>query len=504
MSITYPKAAQVDIALLLEGTFPFVSGGVSSWVNQMIRAFPEYSFAAVFIGSHPDEYAGLRYTLPDNLVHLEAHFLSGPEARPVPQPTTGNAAGFARIRELHEWFLDPGSQPIDPGIKNLAFYLDPDQGVDEGQFLHSRCAWDYITEMYQRRSTDPSFVDYFWTIRNMHAPIWRLARIARDLIPARAYHSVSTGYAGFLGALLQEHHQRPFLLSEHGIYTKERRIDLLQSQWIRDNRNAFQRDPTEISYYRELWIRFFEALGRFTYEAADSIVSLYEDARRRQIADGAMAERTTVVPNGVDVDRLRPLREKRPKDPPPILCLLGRVVPIKDIKTFIRAMRTVVNQIPDAQGWIVGPEDEDPDYANECRNLVESLDLESQVQFLGFRQISEVLPQVGLLVLSSISEALPLVLLEGFAAGVPAVSTDVGSCRQLIFGLGEEDEALGSAGDIVRIADPQALAASALRLLTEPGSWQAAQKAAIQRVERFYTQTQMFDRYRHMYTGVLG
>jgi glycosyltransferase involved in cell wall biosynthesis len=55
------------------------------------------------------------------------------------------------------------------------------------------------------------------------------------------------------------------------------------------------------------------------------------------------------------------------------------------------------------------------------------------------------MPKIGLVVLSSISEALPLVLLEGLAAGVPAVATDVGSCRQLIYGLSEEDQALGAA-----------------------------------------------------------
>jgi glycosyltransferase involved in cell wall biosynthesis len=56
-----------------------------------------------------------------------------------------------------------------------------------------------------------------------------------------------------------------------------------------------------------------------------------------------------------------------------VLCLIGRVVPIKDIKTFIRAMRRVVNQMPEAEGWIAGPEDEDPAYAEECQNLVRSL-----------------------------------------------------------------------------------------------------------------------------------
>jgi glycosyltransferase involved in cell wall biosynthesis len=102
-------------------------------------------------------------------------------------------------------------------------------------------------------------------------------------------------------------------------------------------------------------------------------------------------------------------------------------------------------------------------------------------------------------VLSSISEGLPLVMLEGFAAGVPAVATDVGSCRQLIFGLDAEDQALGAAGDVVGIADPQALAEASLKLLTDQAAWQAASQAAIRRVETYYTQGQMFASYRNIY-----
>ncbi|MGE8475033.1 MAG: GT4 family glycosyltransferase PelF, partial [Paraburkholderia hospita] len=66
-----PHADSADIALLLEGTFPYVSGGVSSWVNQVIRAFPEYSFALCFLGSRPQDYPKMQYALPDNVVHLE-------------------------------------------------------------------------------------------------------------------------------------------------------------------------------------------------------------------------------------------------------------------------------------------------------------------------------------------------------------------------------------------------------------------------------------------------
>ena len=73
--MTFPRAADADIALLLEGTFPFVSGGVSSWVNQIIRAFPELRFAIVFLGSRKEDYGEPKYALPDNVVHLETHYL---------------------------------------------------------------------------------------------------------------------------------------------------------------------------------------------------------------------------------------------------------------------------------------------------------------------------------------------------------------------------------------------------------------------------------------------
>jgi polysaccharide biosynthesis protein PelF len=91
------------------------------------------------------------------------------------------------------------------------------------------------------------------------------------------------------------------------------------------------------------------------------------------------------------------------------------------------------------------------------------------------------------------------VLLEGFAAGVPAVATDVGACRQLIQGLDPEDQALGPAGAVVGIADPQSLALAVVELLTDHEKWQAASIAGIRRVETYYRQDQMFARYRAIY-----
>ena len=499
-----PRAQRADIGLLLEGTFPYVSGGVSSWVNQIIRGFPQYTFALIFIGSRAEDYGDAKYSLPDNVVHLETHYLHNQHAAPPVSPIHGDTAVFGDIMHLHECFrfAETNSYKLET-FRKLIPEMSPNGGASLETFLYSEEAWDFIKQKYQKYCTDPSFVDYFWTVRSMHAPVWLLADIAENFIPVRAFHTVSTGYAGLLGALLKEKTGLPLILSEHGIYTKERNIDLFKAQWVKDNRNVFQRDPTEISYFRQLWIRFFQALGSRCYDSADHIVALFEANRLRQIEDGAPAQRTSNIPNGVNVARFSPLRTQRPSLPPPVLCLIGRVVPIKDIKTFIRAMRTVVNRMPEAEGWIAGPEDEDPDYVNECRDLVDGLDLASHVKFLGFQQMTELLPKVGLVVLSSISEGLPLVLLEGFAAGVPAVSTDVGSCRQLIHGLDTQDQAFGAAGRIVGIADPQALAEASLELITDEAVWRTASEAGIKRVETYYTQEKMFASYRAIYEEVL-
>lgn len=504
--MSHPKASSADIALLLEGTFPYVSGGVSSWINQIIRAYPQYRYAIVFLGSRRSDYHGFKYELPSNVVHFEEHYLYDDLNTHIqPAPRKGDTAAFAMVREGLDLLARSHESQAETMriLRAITHEMMPGGRLQLDDFLYSENAWELICDGYRQHCTDPSFVDYFWTIRIMLQPLWLLARVCHNLIPVRMMHSASTGYAGFLGAMLHNTRQLPLVLSEHGIYTKERQIDLIKSEWIRDNRNVFQRDPTELSYFRVMWIQFFEWLGRYCYEAANPIVALYEANRLRQISDGAPPARTTNIANGIQLARFVPLRSQRPETPPPVLCLIGRVVPIKDVKTFIRAMRRVVNIMPDAQGWIAGPTEEDAAYAQECKNLVASLGLEEKVRFLGFQKVENLMPKIGLIVLSSISEALPLVILEGYAAGVPVVSTDVGSCRQLIEGLDDEDRALGSSGSVVNIADPQALADAAVALLQDHGTWNAASQAGIARVERYYTDTIMFGRYRDIYEAAM-
>lgn len=496
------KAKKADVGLLLEGTFPFVSGGVSSWVNQIIRGFPELTFAVCFIGSRRQDYGDMRYELPDNIVHLEAHFIHDADSGGPVAPRIGDVGVTRKVGELHDYFRCPHKDGVKNPTQDIIKAFREGRYTEE-DFLYSKSSWNYITQQYRERCTDPSFVDYFWTVRIMHAPVWQLIRIAEKFIDVGVYHTISTGYAGYLGALLHQRTGRKLLLTEHGIYTKERRIDLFQAQWISDNRGVMEKDTTEIAYFRQMWVRFFDALGRECYHNADRIFSLYETNRQRQIADGAPAERTACIPNGIDFPRFEALQQKREPGIPLTVCFIGRVVPIKDVKTFIRAMRTVVNQLPDVEIWIAGPEEEDPEYARDCHNLAEGLGLGEHLKFLGYQRVDDLLPKTGVLVLSSISEALPLVVLEANAAGVPCVTTDVGSCRQLIEGATDDDRVLGHSGAVVGIADPAALAAAITGLLTHSSRWQAAQQAGIERVRRYYTETGMLAQYRDVYAAAL-
>ncbi|HXJ23619.1 MAG TPA: GT4 family glycosyltransferase PelF [Polyangia bacterium] len=497
------RGESADIGLLLEGTYPYVSGGVSAWVHEIITGFPDLTFGICFLGATPDMYGDIKYRLPDNVVHVEVHHLMagvGPtrprrgRAREVAQP-------LAALAALHE-AMRSGATPGPAVVDGLAA-LDGDAGLSLHEFLHDDRSFLQLCAEYDAHHEEESFLDFFWTLRTMHLPLFKLAAIGRDLPRFGALHAVSTGYAGALGALVRRRTGVPFVLTEHGIYTKERTIDLAHASWIKDAPAVAGRRA--LGGLRRLWIQFFEALGRMAYAAADPIVSLYEGNRARQIADGAAAGRTRVVPNGIDLDRFAAVRRDDRQGPPPVVGLIGRVVPIKDIKTFIRAMREVVGAIPEAQAWIVGPEDEDRRYADECRALARTLGLDGgALRFLGFRRAEEVLPELGVAVLTSISEALPLFVLEAFAAGVPVVASDVGCCRELIEGRGAlAGDSPGTAGAITGIASPAETARAVVQLLQDPDAWRRARRAAAARVHALYGRARMLAAYREIYDGAL-
>jgi polysaccharide biosynthesis protein PelF len=502
-------ANQADITLLLEGTYPFVRGGVSGWVHQIILGLPQFTFGLIFIGSKTSDYEGHKYPLPDNVVHLECHYLWDDVAKAKAKACQGNSQYFQDARKLHEWFQSPRTGYDEKLVHQVLKGMGQKSGCTIEEFFHSEAAWEQICSSHQQFCPEGSFINYIWTIRAMHEPLFKLASIAhqyhqRQQQTTGIFHTISTGYAGFLGSILRNLTGRPLILTEHGIYTKERKIDL-QSIFIKEHHDYLSDAPDKgMEYYDRLWISYFESIGRLIYHNSDPIISLYERNRQRQITDGADPVRTKVIPNGMKTEKFIELREQRSEKIPLVIGLLGRIVPIKDIKTFIRAMRSVVSQLPEAEGWLIGPEEEDPNYVLECKSLVNNLGLEQNVRFLGFQKISDILPKLGLLVLTSISEAFPLVILEAYASGIPVVTTDVGGCREVIEGNTEEDRALGCAGIVVPMADPEATARACIELLADESRWYAAQQAGINRVERYYTEDMVLSQYVNIYTEALN
>ena len=124
-----------------------------------------------------------------------------------------------------------------------------------------------------------------------------------------------------------------------------------------------------------------------------------------------------------------------------------------------------------------------------------------KIKFFGHTNIKEILPHSALQTLSSISEGMPLVILEGFAAGVPCIATDVGSCKDLIEGgINEEDKSIGIAGAVTGIANPDSLAKEYVRFLDfENGAWKKAQAVALKRVQKYYRQEMFLENYRAIY-----
>jgi glycosyltransferase involved in cell wall biosynthesis len=174
------------------------------------------------------------------------------------------------------------------------------------------------------------------------------------------------------------------------------------------------------------------------------------------------------------------------------------------VKTFIRAVKIVVTAHPGARAVIAGPGDEDPAYLAECQALAATLGVAERVEFTGRVDVKTIYPRVDVLVLTSISEGLPLVILEAAAAGIPVVSTDVGACRELLEGRLPADRALGASGLVTGLADPAATARAILSLARDPGLCEEMGRAARARVRAHYQEADLIRRYREIYRDLLG
>src|SRR5437867_4267777 len=117
----------------------------------------------------------------------------------------------------------------------------------------------------------------------MHVPLVRL--LTADEPRANVIHAVSTGYAGAVAAVASRRQRRPLLLTEHGIYARERDMELARATWIREAELDPRLPVESTSPLRRCWSRFFHRLSHVAYHQASDIVTLSEINRAKQLAD---------------------------------------------------------------------------------------------------------------------------------------------------------------------------------------------------------------------------
>lgn len=486
--------SQADICLILEGTYPFVRGGVAAWTHEMITRQDHLRFHIVSLLPR-DENPDQQYAFPANVV--------GHTVIRMQQLKTGAAVSARELARMKEALREP-LEALTTGVAHLDHYRaiietlgrHPEGGE---AVLNSEEMWGLLTEMYEDAFPESSLLDYFWSWRALVSGVYSL--LAAPLPEAKVYHALSTGYAGMMLARAKIETGRPCLLTEHGIYTNERRIEVALADWLTETASrTLTIDRTRLSL-RDFWIDSFANYSRIAYEASDSIITLFAGNQTAQIEDGADPARMRIIPNGVDLERFASIQKRSHERP--TVALIGRVVPIKDVKTFLRSVASLRDMLPDVRALVLGPTDEDPAYVDECQSMMDHLALRDHVTFAGQVRIDDYLPEIDVLVLSSLSEAQPLVLLEGGACGIPAVATDVGACREIVMGREDESPRLGAGGSVVPLASPQALADAMFKLLTDQTLYRQSASVIRRRVSTYYNKRDQINAYRELYAAFM-
>ena len=468
------------VCLICEGSYPYVAGGVSSWVQMLCSAFSDVEFVIWSIATTREEMSELKYKLLDNIKEVRTIYLGDDEFSATHKRVRLTEEEVEALRQM----VIPSKEPID--WKKVLYFIKKKRNrlVD---ILMDRDFYHICLEQYEKSNSTETFKDYLWSFRSMYFPLMDI--LSGEILQADLYHSLSTGYAGILGSAAAYVENKPFLLSEHGIYTREREEDIIRANWVQGE-------------FKELWIDFFKKLSMIAYRQANVVTTLFGVNRTLQMELGCPQEKIETIPNGVSVQEFADMKSKGllARDKFNIAAIL-RIVPIKDVKTMLLAYQLVRIKEPNVRLTLLGNFDEDPYYYRECLALIQELNIRD-VYFLGQVNIRDYLPDIDLLLLSSISEGQPFAILEGMAAGVPVISTNVGDCRELLEGT-KEDE-LGPAGYIVPIMDNEAMADAMVYAIRHPKELEEMGRVGKERVKRYYQKEAFLEKYRDLYQRLGG
>ena len=462
------------ICLIAEGAYPYVTGGVSSWINQLINGLPHIKFKVLSLMPSYKEELEYKYKIPDNLIEIRTIYLDDYlklKHRFIKRKLRFN-------KEERECLYKLLSLESDVEWNKLINLISSHKKIGSSvDFLQSKFFWENIIDIYTKKYNEESLNTFFWTVRTMLLPFLNLFH--QEIMEADIYHAVSTGYAGIIGVYFKQINKKPFLLTEHGIYAREREEEIIKANWVTGT-------------YKKLWINFFYFISIAAYKEADKIVTLFQRNQDIQHKLGASKEKTEIIHNGVNLENYKiEYEEHEGYNVGAIL----RIVPIKDVMTLIRAFKIVKDTVDSAKLYLIGPADEDKEYYQQCLGLVKLLKLEKDIIFTGRVDVKEYLKKIDVLVLTSISEGQPLVILEGMASGIPIVSTDVGGCKELL----EEDGHEGSCGIVTNLVSASETAAMIIRLIKNPDLRKQMGKNGRIRAERIYSEKSFIDSYKRLY-----
>lgn len=431
----------MKICIVAEGCYPYVVGGVSSWIHSMIKSFPDHEFILMAIVANRSYRGKFAYELPDNLTEVYELYLEDSD-------WVKEGQGKRQKRLKKEEYEALKSLLLNQNVKwKPLFKLFATKRISMNELLMGPDFFRAVKECYQIRYPEVVFSDFLWTMRSIYLPLFLTMRM--DVPKADLYHCVATGYAGILGCMAKYKYNCSLIISEHGIYTREREEELIRAKWVE-------------GIYKNIWIEQFKKMSKLAYSEAELVTSLYEHARELQVELGCPRDITKVTPNGIDASRFvvtEDMKRTLEKEMIHVGAVL-RVTPIKDVKTLIRAFSFAKEKVPALKLWIMGPMDEDPEYAEECVELVQTLEVRDVV-FTGRINVTEYLWQMDMTILTSVSEGQPLTILEGYAAHKPAIATDVGNCRGLIYG---EGDSFGDAGILTHVMNVEEITAAILEL----------------------------------------
>lgn len=465
----------MKICLIAEGCYPYVVGGVSSWVHSMIQAWPKVEFVVLAVIADRSSSGQFKYELPHNLTAVYEVYLNDADwarRRNSKRRTRLRAKEYRALRSIVTG-QDMDWDTVFNLFQKKRFSID--DLLMGGDFLR------IVEEFYQDRYPYIGFSDFLWTMRSIYLPLFQVLK--SPLPKADLYHCVATGYSGVLGSMACRLYGGGLIVSEHGIYTREREEELLKAEWVS-------------GIYKNIWMEQFRKMSLLAYARADVVTCLYARAGKLQVELGCPEEKIRVTPNGILAEQMESLPGKTDEDQGFLnVGAILRVTPIKDVKTMIRAFAFAKEKDRRLKLWIMGPLDEDERYAEECMDLVEALKV-PDVVFTGRVAVRDYLGRMDFTILTSISEGQPLTILESFAARKPVIATDVGCCRELIYG---ENDSCGTAGILTHVMNITEISQAILEMADSQKAREEMGENGYRRVYKRHRIQQMRQTYEDIY-----